>query len=333
MKTKNVVVITLVGLLALVFAISGFLLFRGISQFSKEEQTLKRSVTTLNNYYARDPFPSVENVAREQENGKVLDRWLTGLSDSLREGQIEPIQTTPAQFRRLFSKKRDQLKALAKESKIEVVSDAFGFERYADSGTLPAPLDVPRLAQQLVIVDELCRVLFQGGATKLTRLRREEFESAAAPAAARTGRTGRTVRPGRTRRPSRSAPAAAAGGNRAWKVSRDAGVLNRKALHAHLRFGLDFEVREAALMKIMNALAAHDMFAVVTLLEIEKTADDVNLPTAAQDSSDTELSLGNVGHAPRSQRLMSGDVLEKPMHITMEIDVYRFAKLTSGKGA
>ena len=327
MKTKNVVVITLVGLLALVFAISGFLLFRGISQFSKEEKTLKRSVTTLNNYYARDPFPSVENVAREQENGKVLDRWLTGLSDSLREGQIEPIQTTPAQFRRLFSKKRDQLKALAKESKIEVVSDAFGFERYADSGTLPAPLDVPRLAQQLVIVDELCRVLFQGGATQLTRLRREEFESAGALVAARP--TGS----GRSRRPRRPLPAAASGGNRAWKASRDAGVLQRKALYAHLRFGLDFEVREAALMKIMNALAAHDMFAVVTLLQIEKTADDVNPPTASGGSSDTESTLGAIGPAPRSQRLMSGDVLEQPMHVTMEIDVYQFAELTSGKGA
>jgi hypothetical protein len=324
MKTKNVVVMALVGLLALVFAISGFLLFRGISQFSKEEQTLKRSVSTLHNYYARDPFPSQENVTREQENGQVLGRWLTGLSDSLQEGMIKPIQTTPAQFRRLFSKKRDQLKALAKESKIEVVSDAFGFERYADSGTLPAPSDVPRLAQQLVIVDELCRVLFQGGATKLTRLRREEFESAGAAVAARPGR------PGRSRR---SLPAAASGGNRAWKVSRDAGVLKGTALRAYLRFGLDFEVREAALMKIMNTLAAHDMFAVVTLLQIEKTADDVNPPTASRGSSDTESTLGTSGPAPRSQRLMSGDVLEKPMHVTMEIDVYRFAELTSGKGA
>ncbi|MBT3295575.1 MAG: hypothetical protein HN919_19060 [Verrucomicrobia bacterium] len=330
MKTKNVVVTALVGSLALVFAISGFLLFRGISQFSKEEQTLKRSVSTLHNYYGRDPFPSRENVAREQENGKVLGRWLTGLSDSLREGQIPPIQTTPAQFLRLFSKKRDQLKALAAQSHTEVVSDAFGFERYATSGTLPAPPDVSRLAQQLVIVDELCRVLFEGGATTLTRLRREEFESAGAPVADRSGRTGRT---GRTRRPNRALPAAASAGSRAWKVSHDAGVLKGKALHAHLRFGLDFEVREAGLMKIMNALAAHDMFAVVTLLQIEKTADDVNPPTASEGSSTTDATRGDVGPAPRSQRLMSGQVLEQPMHVTMEIDVYRFAELTSGKGA
>ena len=85
MKKANIVVIVLVGILILCFCVSGVLLFRGINQFSKEEKTLNRARKTLDNYYASNPFPSSENEANEKRNGEVLRRWLTGLSDSLRE--------------------------------------------------------------------------------------------------------------------------------------------------------------------------------------------------------------------------------------------------------
>jgi len=330
MKKKNVIVIALISVLALVFLVSGFLLFKGVSQFSKEEKTLNRSVNTLKNYYARDPFPSSENVDREEENGRALLGWMKDLSTALREGQIEPIQKTPAQFLRLFSQTRDELKSVAAKTKTTLEDDfQIGFERYS-AGTLPAPPDVPRLAQQLVIADQICRVIFESGATGLSNLRREEFESAtaAAPVAGSQG--------GRAPRRRRSVPVAspvASSGSRPWKVSPRAGVLGDKDLHARMRFGVSFEARQDALLTIMNALAAHDMFAVVSLLKLEKTGDDVNAPPKVGDKAGGMLGADLSEHPPRSQRLMSGDMLEQPMRVTMEIDVYRFAEFTSGKEA
>lgn len=329
MKKKSVVVIALVSVLALVFLVSCFLLIRGVSQFSKEEKTLARSVNTLRNYYARNPFPSSENVDREEANGEDLRQWMGGLSDALREGQIDPIQKTPAQFLRLFSQTRDELTQVAGQTKTRLADDfAIGFERYSASGSLPAPPDVPRLAQQLVIADQICRIIFESGATELSKLRREEFESAAAspaPGAAPGGRTGRRRRPGPV--------ATSSSGGRSWNVSPRAGMLGDKDLHARMRFGVAFEARQDSLLRIMNALASHDMFAVVTLLNIEKTGDDVNLPAKVDDTAAIGLAADPSEHPPRSQRLMSGEMLEKPMRVTMEIDVYRFAELTSGKEA
>ncbi len=331
MKKKNVIVIALVVVLALVFLVSCFLLIRGISQFSKEEKTLNRSVSTLRNYYARNPFPSPENVEREDENGEELLRWMADLAGALREGQIEPIQKTPAQFLRLFSQTRDELKAVAAKTKTSLKDDfAIGFERYSASGSLPAPMDVPRLAQQLVIADQICRVIFENGATELSKLQREVFESAAASAAPASSPTG--ARGSRRRRTSPAA-AASSGGGRAWRVSASAGVLGENDLHARMRFGVSFEARQDALFGILNALAAHDMFAVVTLLKLEKTGDDVNPPAKADEEAAGDLVADPSEYPPRSQRLMSGDMLEKPMRVTMEIDVYRFAGFTSGKEA
>ncbi len=329
MKKKSVVVIVLVAVLVVVFLVSSFLLFRGISQFSKEERTLKRSVNTLKNYYARKPFPSPDNVEREEKNGKELLRWMEDLSGALREGQIEPIQKTPAQFLRMFSQTRDQLKAVAGKTKTALADDfQIGFERYS-AGTLPAPPDVPRLAQQLVIADQVCRIIFESGATGLSKLRREEFETAG-PAAVAAGPSGGRVS---RRRRGGSMPTVAVGGDRGWKVSPRAGLLGDDDLHARMRFGVSFEARQDALLMIMNALASHDMFAVVTMLNIEKAGDDVTPPSKAEEQQGGALVADRPAHPPRSQRLMSGDMLEKPMKVTMEIDVYRFAEFTSGKGA
>ncbi|MDP7023333.1 MAG: Amuc_1100 family pilus-like protein [Kiritimatiellia bacterium] len=329
MKTKSVVVIALVSVLVLVFAISSFLLARGIGQFSKEEKKLDRSVNTLRNYYGRNPFPSSDNVVREEANEKALLGWMANIADALREGQVEPIRKTPVQFRRQFIQARDQLVQVASQNKTLLPEGfAFGFERYSSDGTLPAPLDVPRLVQQLIIADQLCRVIFESGASELLTLRREEFESAGD---VRTGAGGTHKRPGRPGRPRRTT--APTSGARTWRVSPNAGVLKSKDLHARLRFGLSFKAREEAVGKIMNALAAHEMFAVVTVLEIKKTEDDVTPPVKAAGGTDDALAGGVTEHLPRTERLMSGAMLEKPMQVTMEVDVYRFADLTSGRGA
>jgi hypothetical protein len=330
MKTKSVVVIALVSVLVLVLAISSFLLARGIGQFSKEEKKLDRSVNTLRDYYGRNPFPSSDNVTREEANGTALLDWMANISSALREGQVEPIQKTPAQFRRLFIQERDELVRVASQNKILLPEGfAFGFERYSSDGTLPAPSDVPRLAQQLVIADQLCRVIFESGATELSALRREEFESAGVKAGAGVKHGGRPVR--RTR--SRQTTTVSTSGARSWKVTPDAGVLNRKDLHARLRFGVSFEAREEAVIKIMNALAAHEMFTVVSFLNIKKLGDDVTPPAKLVGKADDVLAGGAAEHPPRAERLMSGPMLETPMQVTMEVDVYRFADLTSGRGA
>jgi hypothetical protein len=326
MKTKQIILLSVAGLLAVILGVSGFLLFRGIREFGREEQALDRAVKTLENYYARDPFPSPENEQREQDNIRVLQEWFVGLVGALRRGQAEPTPLTPSNFIRLFSKSSSELNAMAQAHKTAVPeSFAYGFDRYSASGVLPAPPDVPRLAQQLAIVDAVGKVLFESGIRELVEVRREEFESAAAGGASAAPTVSRFSRFGTT--------ATAEGGQRDWTAKPTAGELTPGALYTGLRFGFRFRSGEDAVLKVLNALAAQEMFCVVTYLSVEKEPEDVLAAPSKKVDVTTPEAERKLAVPPRRQRVVSGPAVEKPMNVDMEVVVFRFAGEEPGSGA
>ena len=160
MTGKNVVLMAAGGIIAVLVLISVFLLYRGFRDFRKAEGVLNRAVTELRGYYAKDPFPSGQNVSRIKDNAKTLGDWLDRLMDGLRTGQIEPDSKTPGTFMALLNGKRIGLQKAAKQSGTGLPENfAFGFERY-EKGTPPVPPDVARLTQQLTMVENICAVLF-----------------------------------------------------------------------------------------------------------------------------------------------------------------------------
>ena len=328
MTVKKILIFVGIGAIAVLVGLAGFLLYRGYRQFSRTSGTLRTSKMSLDSYYAKNPFPTDDNLKVERQNGETLDSWLDRLMSELREGQVEPRTIAPATFMTRFNRVQNDLMDVAKESGTDCPGDfAFSFERYALTGELPAPPDVPRLTQQLTMVEGLCRLLFSAGITELSSVERDVFETAqgeessTATASPRTGRRAGRVRPGKG-------------------LSRhDAGLFAKKALSARFHFTLKFTARESAVLPILNGLATHDMFAVVTSVSFTKKDPDVLQPDReqvaivkeTQEGVDQETDGDGVVKPPtmapsRSERIISGLERETPMQVSLEVDVYNFAK-------
>jgi hypothetical protein len=299
----------------------GFKLYSGISKFDGAEKTLTDSMRSLKRSYASKPFPSSQNVAREKKNVQVLEKWFVTLMTNLREGQVHPDkEKRPSKFMRLLEDKRKKLNALGLKKKPNPLSEdfMFGFSKYlAEGSELPAPDDVPRLTQQLVIVEKLCSLLIDAGVASIDEISRDLFEERVA-----TGRRGQ----------------------KKADLSK-AGLIEGSALSAKFHFEFEITALEDSFWTVINNMASHDMFVVVTDLTITKDPDDIVLPTAKiEDGKDSPKKRRDkkpeaeveVEDAPklttlqqklamaRRRRVVSGEKFEIPMAVTLGIDVYWF---------
>jgi hypothetical protein len=275
------------------------------------DQVLSEKRMEFQSVYATKPFPSGRNGAREKENVKNLRAWFVQLVDLARKGQVEPSERSPSNFMSLLSEKRKQLDGMAKAVGTVLPADfGFGFDRYfASSGALPAPDDVPRLTQQLVVVDKISTVLFDAKVDQIDSIEREEFEGANEAPGENGG--SRRVRPEDELR---------------MQAAKNAGVMAPGAWSAKFHLTVKVKAREKSLLAVLDRLAAHEMFVVVTSVGTAKTAPDVKEAAvkkavapgglAVLEPDDTALS--------RAQRTVSGPVVEVPMDVTIELDVYRF---------
>ena len=321
---RNMLLMVLAGVIVVLVAVAAFLLIRGFSQFSAQETTLRRSVHSLRHFYSEDPFASDENVERESRNADLLVDWYQRLTARLKEGEVAPERRSPSTFMRMFNEQANAWRERARKGGTICPDNfAFGFGRYQATGALPAPDDVPRLVQQLEIIGELSDVLFEHRVKEIKAIHREEFDAAggdtAAPAPA--ARAVRNVR----RSSGRHGAAVRAAGPTSEP---DAGVLKGDDLYARLHFEIDFSAREKALLQIINSLAAHPMFVVVTRLEFEKEEADIlkaTLPGATGEGEDRNVVAEPVEIPSRHERMVSGEELEASLAVRMELDVYRFA--------
>jgi hypothetical protein len=318
MSRKNIVLLAAVGVGVVLLGVATWLLLKGIREFRAAEADLDRAEVALNRYYAHDPFPSRENVARERANLQTLQAWFERLRDALRVGQIEEVQKSPSNFMTILSEKKNALVRKARAMRTELPNDfAFGFARYATQGVLPAPGDVARLTQQLVIVERLTGILIEERVRAIDDVAREVFEESAVAARAEAAPAR-----GRSRREPRSA-----------RTESEPAVQTESApdaLYGKQRFVLKFKSGETALRNILNRLAGDAMFAVVTSLKVEKEADDVAPPSLTRGGEPGRAAEAEDGadvraEAPsRRDRVVSGPERAVPLVVHLELDVYRF---------
>lgn len=346
MTLKKILISVGVVVILVLVGFAGFLLYRGYREFSMASVKLGQFTSQRRSYYDKEPFPSAENLQREKENVDVLNGWVDRLLESLRRGQVEPQRVTPSGFRKVFNDTQQALLARARSNGIEVGEGfAFGFDHYA-TGELPVPTDVPRLTQQLAIIEEICKIFFEEGVGEIVFIERDEFEGGPTDVGApgSPSSSSRRTRPG-VRRPSRP------GGSPSQTARSDAGILKEGALFSQLHFQFGLESKEAPLLAALNRLAAHDMFVVIGSVSFEKTADDVRAavtekaepkvgrPVARAGLLDVlngvESGEGAASAQPeavprpfvsRHERVVSGPELEQPMRVNLELDVYRFAE-------
>jgi len=315
MKAKKNIIFVAGGVaFLLLLLLAGAALVNTFMRKRSSEQALAGKRMEFQSVYATKPFPSGRNVAREKENGKNLRAWFVQLLDMARKGQVEPSERSPSNFMSLLSEKRKQLDGLSKSVGTVLPADfGFGFDRYfASSGALPAPDDVPRLTQQLVVVDKISMVLFDEKVDQIDAIEREEFEGVG-------DASGETAEPRRLR-PEEELK---------MQAAKNAGVMAHGAWSARFHLKIKIKAHEKSLLGVLNRLAAHEMFVVVTSVTTSKTAVDVKeavvKKTVNRDASGGAAVLEpDAATLSRAQRTVSGPVVEGPMDVTIELDVYRF---------
>ena len=335
---KKIVITAVVITLIVVVVVPGILLFNGISAFSVASQNLDLSVQELRSLHNKEPFPSRDNIKRERANVLATEQWFKELITALQEGQIEEESSTPTGFITHYGRVRNDLMKLARQRSRQMVGNefSFGFKRYSD-GSLPAPVDVARLLQQLRIIEQVSVVLIESGVKQIADIKRDVFESSAsvdtdettAPGP-RASRRRPSSRRAPSRQPSRSAASRAAGG-----ASQQAGGLYRKH---HLT--VDIRASEMAVLEILNRLATHRMFVVVTGVSFAKTGPDLRMPESETTGTDMDIlsqdapakaaPLDDDDEQPRQKRKVSGSEFEIPMRVTIDLDVYTFASGSEG---
>lgn len=313
---RKLLIIIVASILALLLVGAATLLVRGFIQLQEVETNLQSASETLTSLYDQNPFPSGGNLRIERENIKSIGNDLFGLQQALGAGQVEPMAQSPAKCITQFWETRNSLLARAGTAvKVDKAFD-FGFGRHM-KGDLPSIQDVPRLTQQLKIVETLCDILYASKVSAIAGIFRQEFESDASSVVA-------AAKPVSVLAPAKE------GSDIILKNTADAtaGLIPAGQLYGCWRFVLQFSARESALMKVLNGLSSSPMFVVVTRMEIngdEKVFDRKEAESLASKSSESPGGTGaKEAVKSRDGRIVCGrDAL---LNVKLELEVYQFLK-------
>ncbi len=296
---KKYPVLSLSLLAAVLLAGAGAGLVRSLRQYSRQIAELEGMTARFARLDRRVPYPSEDNVAREGERLKdLIDRY-NELNEALRAEQIEPQAMEAADFLQFLEKTLRELRTQFQSSRIGFPERyAFGFDRYA-GGQLPAPADIPRLVQQLKLVERICGDLRAAGITELVAIEREAIEELNPQAEESAGRGGRGGVP-----PVEGAPPEPEWIGGLFSIS---------------PFTVRFQAKEPAVMALLNRLASQPMFVRVTSLELVNPRQDFNLSAAGAPSA--PAAAGDAA-AAQERAIMLG---REELTVAIKLDLFRFA--------
>jgi len=343
MKTKRIVVIAVLAIGGLLVALAAVLLFRGVVQLRREHEALDRAERNLSRIYERNPFPSDANIEVERRNAATLHEWYDALAATLRERNIVSHEDSPSRFIRNFENTKSELRRHAGQRGVALTTGdefAFGFDRYSGTGVLPHREHVAVLSEQLLIIERLCGLLFEGGIRALGVVRRDPVDQEAAPVS--PGAPGRPPAPGGRPPPPGTGPARPAAARTATPAVREGEHFSR------MQFRFEFTATEAAFLAVMNELVANRMFVMVDSVTFSKevpemapaiasrasgptspaaeaTEADLFFATAAATDPEPEVrTVVPIWKRAKAQRVISGPEHENPLQVSLAVSVYKF---------
>ncbi len=291
---KNPVFSVCLGLIALLLVGAGAGLVSAYGRYSSQDRDLRGSIDRLQQLNQRNPFPAESNLDREQENLRdVVDKY-NELNELLREAQVDRQPMEASDFMPFLERSLRQLRGRLQQARIRFPEGyAFGFEKYA-VGQLPASENIPRLVQQLKIMEVFCRMLQDSAVTELTAIKRDEFEQAARGAS----------------------------GGRRGEAGPDAEPEGPPQLVEKQTFTLSFKARESAVVTLLNKLAGYPMFIVVTRLDMTNPRQEFSLAKSAPAEAAGGAQAGS-GSRPGADRAVI--IGREELDVELDVDVYRFA--------
>lgn len=295
MKSKNVAITTLAAASAVIIGAAGVMLYREHSRWLTAKEGIDVFRPKLMSSVALDPYPSLSNIVAVSNNVRTLEDDAALLRKEMNAGQVAvEAGMDHLTWLSLLTKRKKDLQSRANIAKIRLpLRFPFGFERY-DSGTPPKVSDVKRLELQLKTVEQLCRIMYQSGISEIQTVTRELFEDQVVKAARGT-------------------------------VDGSVVATNEAPLFTSEHFAIGLKAKEAALLDLLNALAASKMFVVVTLVRVTgEPGVELRAMPKAGDEADSGLKPENVGDEALSAKIVTGRGKERPADVLIELDVYGF---------
>lgn len=345
-KTFLIVGGSVAGVLVAGAAVWAAIGFSGAGSAKDDCEKLYRRARSL---ASSNPYPSAENAVVAGKNRKKGEEWERQLAEVVGEDSLQggADDMSPGDFNRLRERMLSDLSKAAPsgEDGARIVQEgfSFGFGRYSD-GTPAEEADVPRLVHQLKLVDALVRKLYGAGIVRIEGVGREVFEGGAQPlaeddfsalgSASSSGGGGgggrRRSRRSRSSEPSSSSSEAQQNVPQAVDIElQPAPALDAKINVSRQRFGFVFLAKTQGLLSVLDAITAMRPYATIADISVEKAGDDVVFPS--EDNVDTAAERAQSGAsaqglrerpAPRSSRLVSGQLREPPVRVRMFVDVY-----------
>ncbi len=273
----------------------------------------------LQQVYRAKPFPSPENLEVVRQDRVNLTEVRDLLTNSLAARDVVPLDLSPSRFNQELLNTIRRMYAKAPVVKgVRAVTEgfAFGFERYTAPGApMPREQDVPRLTQQLLIVQRLVDEVYAAQVDSLQRVVRDEFDTADGGGESSRA-SGRRVR----------REAASSAGS--------AGRLRQTQYYAAQGFTLELTARQTTIAELLNRLAAMDLFVVVTDVAMRKVNDGLRAPAAVTPEAEQALAAARettaeveaISKRPPSQRLVAGIEIDPPIQVQIELEVYSFKR-------
>lgn len=176
---------------ALVALIAGVLFWRWtVGKTQELDQDLAGTRSMISRLKNRGVFPSKENVELFNQTNARLQEYLTPAEERIRQGHIPLENVGPLEFKRrlrlaIDTLTREAQRGVGQETKLPD-GFTFGFSQYV-AAAIPAPEAIPALMQEVAVVQEIVRILYEANVEEIVALRRwpvEHFISKPAEAAA-----------------------------------------------------------------------------------------------------------------------------------------------------
>ncbi len=341
MDPKQKMMLAIAGGVSAVVVIGlAVVLFMQTGKMSEAEAQRNMNEEMLTGYYSQRPtldkrsgemkgaYPSKANLDVRKADAEAY----TVVAERARECLAHPLAVpqgeSPSQFVtrigavvRAMNERQEALKreTATKASAANEPMKDYSFGRYVVNGEIPAAENVPRLANQFAVIQHVCELLLDAGATNIAQVTRQEFDKVVQAEPQQTTRRGRRAK-------KEEAPKEA-GATAVDPVLVKDGVTCES-------YSVTFDAQYAALVPVLNQLSTEELFVVITDVAIASSFD---LPKIQNDKIEAQKNAKKKRSAAKKDakeepvdmsdvavvnRMLIDPERSKPLHVTLKFDVY-----------